>query len=103
MRITFYCPLDSEDDPDEPCERELHATITGPIPDTPSDPGMGLGIEDLEGPCLHARLAEEGELGLDDLRLIEQVALDQARFDAEAAYDREMDSRIDREREERYT
>jgi len=99
MRVTFYCPLDSEDDPNEPCEEEMHATITGSVVATRLDPGEPPGIEDIEGRCLHARLAEDGGLGVDDLRAIEGAAMDQAVFDDEAAYEREMDARIDRERE----
>jgi hypothetical protein len=91
-KIKLSCPLD--------CSDKIIATLSPGRPATRLDPAEAAEIEELDGPCLHVKLYNEGNLTASDLTVMEEavwIAETEAWLNAKDAAEQ---SRIDLLREE---
>lgn len=96
MTLRIPCPLLADEDV---CGQPLTITIEPELRATRDDPGSGAYIDDIQGPCGHARLWQTGDLPDDHVdTLLEACSSEIAAADAEA-YETAMEARYEAWRE----
>ena len=96
MWLTIPCPLLADEDV---CGQPLTITVAPELRATRDDPGSGAYLDDVQGPCSHARLWQTGDLDEDDVdALFETCTTEIAAAEAEA-YETAMEARLEAWRE----